>query len=94
MLFRSVTIGVRAEHIQINSRAFDVTADANAVARAAIERIERLSDEYLMHLRLHGSDQTLIASAKPGQIAQPGEDIHIHISHSLHFDADGHRVRA
>jgi multiple sugar transport system ATP-binding protein len=84
------TIGVRAEEIHI------VAADANAntvQAKARIRRVERLSDQYLLHLHLHGSEQALIVSAHPGQIAQPGDDIYFHISQSLWFDANGQRVR-
>lgn len=83
-----VTIGVRAEQVHI------VAADAGVnAAQAHIQRVERLSDQYLLHLQLHGSDQALIVSANPGQVAQAGDDIHCHISHSLWFDADGQRVR-
>jgi multiple sugar transport system ATP-binding protein len=84
------TIGVRAEQIQI------VSADANASTvqtKAVIKRVERLSDQYLLHLHLDGSDQALIASAHPGQVGRPGDKIHFHISHSLWFDAKGQRVR-
>ncbi|MDD2924608.1 ABC transporter ATP-binding protein [Rhodoferax sp.] len=83
------TLGVRAEHIQVCHP--DTLAQANAQAR--VERIERLSDQYLLHLSLPGSEQGLIASAHPGELARPGEDIHIHIAHSLWFDAGGQRVR-
>ncbi len=84
------TIGVRAEQIHILEADAKVTT---ATARARIQRVERLSDQYLMHLHLQGSEQSLIVSARPGQIAQPGDDIHFHISHSLWFDANGQRVR-
>lgn len=83
------TLGVRAEHIQIHS----VSDNAHTHCQAIIERIERLSDQYLMHLRLQGSDTRLIAAAQPGHGGQMGERVHVQISHSLWFDAQGQRVR-
>jgi multiple sugar transport system ATP-binding protein len=83
------TIGVRAEHLQIHSGATAVAVHAHA----KVLRVERLSDQYLVHLRLHDSEHDLIVSAHPGQLAQPGEDVKIHIEQCLWFDAHGQRVR-
>lgn len=86
------TIGVRAEHMQIQLDA--TLASAHAVARVA--RIERLSDQFLVHLRLHdlgGREHALIVSAHPGHLAQPGQDVAIQILQSLSFDARDQRVR-
>lgn len=83
-----VTIGIRPEHILVS----DDRADS-AQTSAMIQRVERLSDQYLLHLRLDNSAHTLIASVRPGQAGQPGECIHFYISHSLCFDASGQRVR-
>ncbi len=85
-----VTIGVRAEQVQIVAAG---ASGGTAHAKAKIQRVERLSDQHLLHLHLVGSDQTMIVSAHPGQVGQPGDDIHFHISHSLWFDASGQRVR-
>lgn len=84
------TIGVRAEHVQIMA-ADD--SGSTPHAKAKIKRIERLSDQYLLHLHLDGTDQLLIVAARPGQIATPGDNIRFHISHSLWFAANGQRVR-
>ena len=83
------TIGVRAEHVQI-------CADAGTIGgqlRARVLRTERLSDQHLIHLKLDGSDQDVMACADSGQIAQPGQVVTIQFTQSLWFDALGQRVR-
>jgi len=82
------TIGVRPEHVLVTDDRSD-----GGQAFALIQRVERLSDQYLLHLRLQGSEHTLIASVHPGQAGHPGNKVHFHISHSLCFDANGQRVR-
>jgi len=80
------TIGVRAEHVQL-------TDATSAQLHAQVQRIERLSDQYLLHLRLAGSDTELIVAAPPEQVAHLGQSVGVHIAHSLWFDAAGLRVR-
>lgn len=80
------TVGVRAEHVQL-------TDAAGASLRGRVQRIERLSDQYLLHLRLNDSDTELIVSAPPEQLAHAGQEVGIHIIQSLWFDAAGLRVR-
>ena len=87
------TVGVRAEHVQICTTSAGASPDVDTQQRARIVRTERLSDQYLIHLRLHGSEQDLIGSASPGQSAQPGQDVTVQMSHCLWFDAHGQRVR-
>lgn len=85
-----VTIGIRAEQVHI----VPMGSNADTVqAKGSIRRVERLSDQHLLHMKLDGSDQTMIVSARPGQVGQTGDDIHFHTSHSLWFDANGQRVR-
>jgi multiple sugar transport system ATP-binding protein len=83
------TIGVRAEHMQIHSAQ---AAVANRVP-AVVQRLERLSDQYLVHLRLQGSEQELIASCGPDHVAQVGQDVLIEFTQCLWFDAADQRVR-
>jgi multiple sugar transport system ATP-binding protein len=80
------TVGVRAEHVQL-------VKAAGAPLRGRVQRIERLSDQYLLHLRLNDSDTELIVSAPPEQLAHAGQEVGIHIVQSLWFDAAGLRVR-
>lgn len=80
------TVGVRAEHVKL-------AEVAGAALRARVQRIERLSDQYLLHLRLADSDTELIVSAPPEQLAHAGQEVGIGIVQSLWFDAAGLRVR-
>ena len=88
-----VTVGVRAEHVQICTDSAGADVGVKALQQARIVRTERLSDQYLIHLRLHGSEQDLIGSASAGQSVQPGQDVTVQLSHCLWFDASGQRVR-
>jgi multiple sugar transport system ATP-binding protein len=83
------TVGVRAEHIHIHAADANV---ANSVP-AAVVRLERLSDQYLVHVRLQGSGQELIVSCGPEQLAQAGQDVHLQLTQCLWFDAADQRVR-
>ena len=80
------TVGVRAEHVQLADAA-------STLLRGRVQRIERLSDQYLLHLRLNDSDTELIVSAPPEQLAHAGQEVGIDIVQSLWFDAAGLRVR-
>lgn len=80
------TVGVRAEHVEL-------VEATGASLRGRVQRIERLSDQYLLHLRLADSDTELIVSAPPEQLAHAGQEVGIHIVQSLWFDAAGLRVR-
>jgi multiple sugar transport system ATP-binding protein len=57
-------------------------------------RLERLSDQHLVHLRLQGSAQDLIASCSPGHSAQAGQQVLVQITQCLWFDARDQRIRA
>ncbi|MCY7305092.1 MAG: ABC transporter ATP-binding protein [Rhodoferax sp.] len=83
------TLGVRAEHVQILAQRIDTASHP----RARVLRIERLSDQTLVHLRLDGSDHDLVVAAPPGQAAEPGTNVHLKIVQSLWFDSGGQRVR-
>jgi len=84
------TLGVRAEHVQMLTEV----ANASSHPIARILRIERLSDQYLVHLRLEGSEHDLIVAAPPGQVAEPGMRVHLRILQSLWFDSRGQRIRS
>ncbi len=87
---RVITVGVRAEHVRLHR-----SEHANTLhPRAQVKRIERLSDQYLVHLGLTGSAHDLIASAQPGQLFEPGEGVAIDMLQSLWFDSRGQRVRS
>jgi ABC-type sugar transport system ATPase subunit len=83
------TIGVRAEHLRIHVAPSGVADSAPAM----VLRLERLSDQYLVHVRLQGSEQELIASCGPEHLAQAGQGVHIELTQCLWFDAADQRIR-
>ena len=56
-------------------------------------RQERLSDQHLLHLRLPGSMQDLVASCSSGHSAQAEQDVLIQMTQCLWFDATDQRLR-
>jgi multiple sugar transport system ATP-binding protein len=83
------TIGVRAEHLRMHPRDASVAEALPAV----VLRLERLSDQYLVHVRLQGSEHEMVVSCGPGNAAQAGQEILIAFEHCLWFDAADQRVR-
>jgi multiple sugar transport system ATP-binding protein len=83
------TVGVRAEHMHIHP----ASAAVSSGVPAQVIRLERLSDQHLVHLRLLDSAQELIASCGPGQVAETGQEVLLEITQSLWFDAADQRVR-
>ncbi|MFN5350548.1 MAG: ABC transporter ATP-binding protein [Betaproteobacteria bacterium] len=83
------TLGVRAEHLQVHAADSGVTDGVPA----RVLRQERLSDQHLLHLRLPGSMQDLIASCGPGHSAQAEQDVLLQITQCLWFDAADQRLR-
>jgi multiple sugar transport system ATP-binding protein len=81
------TIGIRAEDIEISNdfSGSDFTA--------ALTRVERLSDQCLVHLRVNGSEHDVIASVNAAQFGHIQEKVAIQIKNSLWFDSQGLRVR-
>ena len=84
------TIGVRAEHMQIHSTESGLVSGVPA----QVIRLERLSDQHLVHLRLPDSEHELIVSCGPGHVAQAGQKVLIQITQCLWFDAADQRVRS
>jgi multiple sugar transport system ATP-binding protein len=82
------TLGVRAEHIRLHASG----TSTSTTAQVQVKRIERLSDQYLMHLGLGGTEHDLIASALPGQVFRPGDTLGMELVRSLWFDAAGQRI--
>jgi multiple sugar transport system ATP-binding protein len=86
---QAVTVGVRAEHVRLHP------APADGGHRAArVRRIERLSDQHLVHLGLAESDQELVTAAPNGAHFEPGDAVGIELLRPLWFDAEGQRLVA
>jgi len=82
---RAVTAGIRAEHLQL----------AATGCAAHVRRIERLSDQHLVHLALDGSEHELISAAPAGftgLAVEPGAAVRLQIGRPLWFDAAGQRI--
>ena len=86
---RAVTVGIRAEHLRLHP-----SAGTSVHRRAKITRIERLSDQHLVHVQLDDSDQDLITAAPTGASFQRGEAVGVELLCPLWFDANGQRVTA
>jgi multiple sugar transport system ATP-binding protein len=84
------TIGVRAEHLKIGPEHSPTPGSVSAV----VQRLERLSDQHLVHLRLKDRAPEIIASCGPEYVAQAGQEVQIQFTQCLWFDAADQRVRA
>jgi multiple sugar transport system ATP-binding protein len=85
---------LRAEHLRLHE-AGGVAADGDiGNIGATVQRIERLSDQTLVHLALTGSDLTLTAAPPAGSTAAPGDSVLLQPRQPLWFDGDGQRIRA
>ncbi|HEY9064716.1 MAG TPA: ABC transporter ATP-binding protein, partial [Burkholderiaceae bacterium] len=75
---QAASVGVRAEHLRLHPRAphHDSalhTASVAAAPAALVKRIERLSDQHLVHVGLHNAadDIELVCAAPPGAHFEP-----------------------
>ena len=85
----ATTLGVRAEHIQLQ-KAYH--PDLNQT-QCQIKRIERLSDQYLVHLNVIEGKHEVIASMPPGIQFEPGEIVGADLKKIFWFDMHGQRVK-
>lgn len=85
----ATTLGVRAEHIQLQ-KGYD--PDLNQT-QCQIKRIERLSDQYLVHLNVIEGKHEVIALMPPGIQFEPGEIVGADLKKIFWFDMHGQRVK-
>lgn len=83
-------LGVRAEHIHLHVGLH--AQGSSGHAQVQVKRIERLSDQYLVHLGLAGTEQHLIASVPPGQTLEFGQILQLEVRQNLWFDTAGQRI--
>jgi multiple sugar transport system ATP-binding protein len=84
---QAVTVGIRAEHLRLHPAASPHRA-------AHITRIERLSDQHLVHVQLDECEQELITAAPASASFTRGEAVGVELLQPLWFDAAGQRVAA
>lgn len=86
---RAVTIGIRSEHLNLRSQ----TADAYQPS-ARVLRVERLSDQHLVHVQISGTDQELVSATSSAPGLEPGDLVSLQVRGALWFDAAGVRLAA
>jgi multiple sugar transport system ATP-binding protein len=83
------TIGIRCEHFSLVS--CPGSADR---PMARVLRVERLSDQHLVHVQLNGSDHELVCATPAGSGLAPGDLVNLQVQRALWFDASGQRLVA
>jgi multiple sugar transport system ATP-binding protein len=94
---QAVTIGVRAEHLRLHhhGRASDAAGVAtHGHANARVKRIERLSDQHLVHVGLDDNGTELITAAPAGSHFEHDDAVRVELLQPMWFDADGQRIAA
>ena len=100
---RAVTAGIRSEHVGLTKKVIsafatgashNITAAHDADLSAKVLRVERLSDQYLVHVALANSSQELICAPALNMLLEPGDTVYLHIKNMFWFDASGQRIRS
>jgi multiple sugar transport system ATP-binding protein len=86
---QAVTAGIRSEHLMVG-KANGAPAESGHTAQ--VLRVERLSDQYLVHVALAGSGHELICAPPPSNALEPGESVQLQIRRAFWFDAHGQRI--
>ena len=86
---RTATVGVRAEHVRLH-RSSSSTEPRQAKAR--VLRVERLSDQHLVHVALDGGEHELISAAPSASHFDHDETVAVELTRPLWFDAAGARI--
>jgi multiple sugar transport system ATP-binding protein len=82
------TIGIRSEHLSLNGDG------GTGALSARVLRVERLSDQHLVHVLIDGSDQELISATPAATGLAPGDAVKLQVRRALWFDASGQRIAA
>lgn len=85
----AATIGIRSEHLVLSRGNPDA---AEPVAR--VLRVERLSDQHLVHVQISGTEQELVSATPAGTGLEPGDAVSLQVRRALWFDASGQRLSA
>jgi multiple sugar transport system ATP-binding protein len=98
---RAVMVGVRAEHLRLHHHGREADklgdaagASANGHANARVKRIERLSDQHLVHVGLDGNGTELITAAPAGSHFEHDDAVRVELLQPMWFDATGQRITA
>jgi multiple sugar transport system ATP-binding protein len=87
----AATAGIRSEHLVPIENAKS-TSEQKLAAR--VLRIERLSDQSLVHVMLDGSEHELICASQEHSSLEPGAAVYLQLLNAFWFDAAGQRIHA
>jgi multiple sugar transport system ATP-binding protein len=87
---QAAVVGLRAEHL----RLYAAGNGAAPHAPATVTRVERLSDQHLVHLSLDNGAHELIASTSPDSRFEHGAAVGVQMLQPMWFDSTGQRIRA
>jgi multiple sugar transport system ATP-binding protein len=61
---------------------------------ARVLRVERLSDQHLVHVQVSGTHQELVSATPAGTSLESGDAVNLEVRRALWFDASGQRLSA
>ena len=88
---RTATVGVRAEHVRLHRNGGGNSSEPRQ-AKARVRRVERLSDQHLVHVALDGGEHELISAAPGASQFDHDEAVGVELTRPLWFDAAGARI--
>jgi multiple sugar transport system ATP-binding protein len=95
---QATTVGVRSEHLSLqaspSSAGLPASAPTTGAAAATVLRVERLSDQHLVHVALADTDHELVSASPTAAGFAPGATVQLHVQRALWFDAAGQRIQA
>ncbi len=86
---QAASVGVRSEHLRLERSA--ATHDTTT---GTVLRVERLSDQHLVHVNVAGTGQELVSASANATGLEPGTTVQLHVQRALWFDAAGQRIAA
>jgi multiple sugar transport system ATP-binding protein len=85
----AATIGIRCEHLSLRRAGAEA-----AELTARVLRVERLSDQHLVHVQVSGTHQELVSATPAGTSLESGDAVNLEVRRALWFDASGQRLSA
>jgi multiple sugar transport system ATP-binding protein len=83
---QAVDAGIRCENLAL------VRSPTPADAVADVQRVERLSDQHLVHVQLRGSGHSLVSATPVASGLAPGDAVALQVAQALWFGALGQRL--
>jgi multiple sugar transport system ATP-binding protein len=92
---RAATVGVRCEHLVLDKLGADAApSTSTGLPAARVVRVERLSDQHLVHVQVNGSDRELVSATSTATGLEPGDIVGLRVRAALWFDSTGQRIAA